>query len=153
MITSAQYFTNPTTKEVKPHTLEHEALAVDLLRRREALRAEYYAATGRAGPDVDPDTGTEISGKKNGSGDGGFRLKGSATSAGRLSSHEEARGVDDSDQDNGLDDWLTTFDRNDGMHNEVLERHGLYREHPDDTPTWCHLTTRPPKSGKRTFRP
>lgn len=153
MITIDQYFKNPTTKEMKPHTGEHESHAIELLERREALRAEYYAETGRQGPDIDPDTGTEISGKKNGSGDGGFRLAGSPTSEGRLSSHEEARGVDDSDQDNAFDDWLTTYDRNDGRDNEKLEKHGLYREHPDATPTWCHLTTRAPKSGKRTFRP
>lgn len=146
MITQAQYF------QAKPHSPEHVVNATDLLRRREALRAEYYAATDRLGPDIDPDTGSEISGAKNGGGDGGFRLP-TATTGKENSSHKEARGVDDSDQDNGLDDWLSTFDRQDGLHNEVLERHGLYREHPESTPTWCHLTTRAPHSGKRTFRP
>lgn len=152
MISQEQYFTNPTTGVVKPHTPEHAQAAEDLLRRREALRAEYATATGRVGPDIDPDTGTEISGKKNGSGDGGFREEHATTGADN-SSHKQARGVDDSDQHDELDDWLTTFDRQDGLHNEVLERHGLYREHPDATPTWCHLTTRPPHSGKRTFHP
>jgi len=28
----------------------------------------------------------------------------------------------------------------------------LYLEHPDDTPTWCHLQCIPPGSGKRVFR-
>lgn len=146
MITQQQYF------GAKPHSEAHELAAADLLARRQALRQEYYAETGRL-PDIDPDTGTEISGKRNGSGDGGFRLKGSATSAGRLSSHEEATGVDDSDQDNAFDDWLSYYDRDGGRHNEKLEKHGLYREHPAYTPTWCHLTTRAPKSGKRTFIP
>lgn len=155
MISLLQYFSNPTTGEEKQHTDEHEREAADVLARRQALRDDYHAANpGRASPDVDPDTGTEISGKRNGSGDGGFRLRGNHTSApGVFSSHEEARAVDDSDQDNGLDDWLTLFDSEDGRHNAMLERHGLYREHPSATPTWCHLTTRPPKSGKRTFLP
>ena len=33
------------------------------------------------------------------------------------------------------------------------ERFGLYFEHFDHTPTWIHFTTRPPKSGRRFFRP
>jgi hypothetical protein len=152
MITKDQYFSNPNTGEVKAHTEEDEARAEDLLARRQALRDEFYAATGRT-PDIDPDTGTEISGKKNGTGSGGFRAKGDPTSAGRKSSHEKALGIDDSDQDNAFDDWLTTFDRNDGFENAMLEKHGLYREHPDTTPTWCHLTPRRPGSGRRTFMP
>ena len=152
MISLDQYFSNPTTGELKPHTQAHEEAALDVLLRREDLRQEYYAATGKTA-DIDPDTGTEISGKRNGSGDGGFRLRGSATSAGRKSSHEEARGVDDSDQDNGFDDWLTTFEREDGKYNAMLEKYDLYREHPDSTPTWSHLTSRSPGSGKRTFWP
>jgi hypothetical protein len=152
MITKEQYFRNPITGEVKEHSAEHEARAEDLLARRQALRDEFYAATGRQ-PDIDADTGTEISGKKNGTGSGGFRAKGDPTSAGRKSSHEEALGIDDSDQDNAFDDWLTTFDRDDGRSNEMLGKHRLYREHPSKTPTWCHLTPRAPGSGKRTFMP
>lgn len=34
---------------------------------------------------------------------------------------------------------------------DLLKKHGLYREHPKDTPTWVHLQTRAPKSGRRTF--
>ena len=34
---------------------------------------------------------------------------------------------------------------------DILEHCGLYLEHPDNTPNWCHLTVRPPKSGKRVF--
>jgi hypothetical protein len=29
----------------------------------------------------------------------------------------------------------------------------LYREHPDDTHTWCHLQDLQPGSGNRTFKP
>lgn len=35
--------------------------------------------------------------------------------------------------------------------NELLERFGLYMEHPDDTPGWAHLQIVPPRSGSRVF--
>lgn len=144
MISPEQYFAH------KPYTAQHEAAAIDLLDRRQRLRNEYYEATGR-GPDIDPDTGTEISGSKNGNGDGGFRLQ-TATTGKPGSSHKEARGLDDSDQDNAFDKWLDQFEDGRGG-NSKLQEYGLYREHPSTTPTWCHLTTRAPGSGKRTFYP
>lgn len=144
MITCDQYFGG------KPHTAAHTAAAVDLLERRNRLREEYYAASGAA-PDIDPDTDTEISGKKNGSGDGGFRVPQTTTGAGD-SSHKEARGLDDSDQQDAFDAWLDQFEDGHGG-NSKLEEYGLYREAPKATHTWCHLTTRAPGSGKRTFQP
>ena len=144
MITTQQYFGH------KPYTVEQEANATDLLERRNALREDYYRTTGRA-PDIDPDTGTEISGSKGGSGDGGFRLK-TATTGRTLSSHKEGKGVDDSDQDNAFDKWLDQFETGDGG-NTKLEEYDFYREAPNSTPTWCHLTTRAPGSGRRTFNP
>jgi hypothetical protein len=144
MISLDQYFGH------KKHTEDHEVAAADLLTRREALRQEYYAATG-AEPDIDPDTGTEISGAKNGTGDGGFRLS-TATTGAPDSSHKQACGIDDSDQQNKFDAWLDQFEDGHGG-NSKLEEHGLYREHPSKTNTWVHLTTRAPHSGKRTFMP
>jgi hypothetical protein len=35
----------------------------------------------------------------------------------------------------------------------VLEVIGLWMESPDATPTWVHVQTKPPKSGKRVFLP
>lgn len=144
MITKEQYF------GTKPHTQAHEAAAVDLLERRNALREDYYTATGRR-LIVDPDTGTEISGSRGGNGDGGFRLQ-TATTGKPLSSHKEAKGVDDYDEGNEFDKWLDEFEDGDGG-NIKLEQYGLYREHPSTTMSWCHLTTRPPASGRRTFYP
>ncbi len=34
----------------------------------------------------------------------------------------------------------------------ILADIGLYLEHPDDTPTWCHLQISPSPSGMRVFR-
>lgn len=144
MITQAQYF------QAKPHTPEQADDADDLLKRRNALRSEWIDDTGKE-PPVCPNTGTEVSGSKGGAGDGGFRLRGSTT--GRSgSSHLDAKGVDDYDPDNEFDAWLDQWEDGHGG-NSKLESYGLAREHPDDTPGWCHLTTRLPPSGKRTFKP
>lgn len=151
MITREQYF------GTKPHTWE-QAEAVDaLLAKVNGLLAEYREATGGT-EDIDPDTGTEISGSKGGSGDGGFRLDTATTgrpgSAHKVLPAEDPNGaaVDCSDQRNDFDEWLDTFEYGDGD-NTLLAQHGLYREHPSATPTWCHLTDRAPGSGRRTYMP
>jgi len=92
---------------------------------------------------IDPDTGTRVSGSKNGNGDGGFRLSSSTTGA-KNSKHKQAQAVDIYDPDDALDDWLT---------DERLQEFGLYREHPKYTPGWCHLQSVSPPSGNRTFKP
>ncbi len=143
MITNEEYFR-------KPHSTTQESHAANLIGRRNALRQEWTAATGKTCP-VDPDTSCEISGKQGGDGDGGFRTPGSREGASN-SSHREARGIDDFDPAGELDAWLDQFEAGAGG-NSMLEKHGLYREHPSVTPTWCHLTTRAPASGKRTFMP
>lgn len=144
MITVQEYFGG------KPHGAEHLAAAEDLLARVNALVSEAEAA-GSCSPTVCPNTGTEISGSKGGSGDGGFRLPGSKTGA-ATSSHKEARAVDVYDPQGKLDGWLDRFEGEGGA-NSKLEEHGLYREAPIATPGWCHLSTRAPRSGRRTFFP
>lgn len=86
-----------------------------------------------------PSTDTLISGTKY----GGFRPQDCPQGASN-SSHKQGRGVDIYDPENALDNWIT---------DTILEKHGLYRESPLNTRHWCHLTDRPPKSGKRTFAP
>lgn len=90
-------------------------------------------------PKVNPTTGTLISGVTN----GGWRPLDCPEGA-PGSSHKKARGVDVSDPDDALDDMLT---------DEILERFGLYREHPSATKHWCHLTDKAPGSGNRSFYP
>lgn len=140
MITEEQYF------QGKPHTAEQAEAARELLLRVNTMLLEEFAWNFP----TDVDTGTPISGAKNGYGDGGFRVP-TATTGRKNSSHmvlpadkPEGAGVDVFDPANWLDKKLT---------NQVLEKYDLYREHPDCTITWCHLTTRPPGSGKRTFYP
>lgn len=135
MITAEQYFAG------KPHSVEDDAAAQHMLEAVNSLLDEAEA-TG-VPRRICPNTGTEISGSKNGAGDGGFRLPTSTTGSAQ-SSHKEAKAVDVYDPGEALDHWIQ---------DDVLESYGLYREHPDATPGWCHLTTRPPGSGRRTFRP
>lgn len=136
MITFDQYFGS------KAHTSEQSENATSLLRSVNRLLDEA-AAGGGYHFSVDCDTGSYISGSKSGAGDGGFRLPDSTTGS-NLSAHKEARGIDIYDPHDTLDDWLT---------DAILANFGLYREHPSSTPGWCHLTTRPPKSKRRTFLP
>ena len=143
MITPEEYFR-------KPRPRNHEQNAADLIRRRNALRAEWMVATGKECP-VDPDTGCEISGVERGDGDGGYRTPGTRTGAAG-SSHRDGRGIDDYDPGDELDTWLDQFEDGKGG-NSKLQQHGLYREHPSATKGWCHLTTKAPGSGKRTFYP
>lgn len=144
MITLEQYF------QAKPHDAEQEILADDLLVRVNEL-IDRAVRDGGFTRNVCPNTGSEISGSKGGAGDGGFRLSTSTTGSAR-SSHKEAKAVDVYDSSGRLDDWLDQYEVGDGD-NTVLAEHGLYREHPDSTAGWCHLTTRAPGSGRRTFHP
>ena len=144
MITLEQYFS------AKPHTPEDEIAADDLLVRVNAL-CEEAERIGIVKLRVCPNTGTQISGSKGGSGDGGFRLSSSTTGSAR-SSHKEAKAVDVYDPGGHLDDWLDDFEIDVGD-NLKLAEHGLYREAPNATSGWCHLSTRRPASGRRTFNP
>jgi|SRR5687768_15831248 len=119
-------------------TEERKENARDLLERVNKLFAylEYE-------PKICPNTGTQISGSLHGEGDGGFRLQTSKTGAAK-SSHKEGQAVDVYDPYGRLDGMLN---------NKILSMFELYREHPEETPGWCHLTTRAPRSGRRTFYP
>ncbi len=62
------------------------------------------------------------------------------------SKHMTCQACDLSDDDGRLDAWC--------MANlPMLERFGLWLEHPDSTPRWCHVQSIPPKSLKRVFIP
>ena len=102
--------------------------------------------------EVDPDTGTQVSGSKGGSGDGGWRPSDAMTGAPN-SKHKQGKACDVYDVGNKLDDYISMFDTaNDG--NSLLEQMGLWREHPSATAGgWVHLQSVAPGSGKRTFQP
>ena len=140
MITIEQYFGEKIlSADATPERLDN---AEELLIRVNGLLAQAYADEGYFN-DLDPDTGTQISGSKGGAGDGGFRLQKSKTGA-KNSKHKDADAVDVFDSGNVLDDWLT---------DKILEVHSLYREAPSATPGWCHLQKSSPGSKRRTFNP
>lgn len=68
------------------------------------------------------------------------------SNAGKLSSHIDACGLDTRDPLRLFARWcLRNLDK--------LEKIGLWMEDPRWTPTWVHLQTRPPQSGKRVYIP
>lgn len=135
MITPDQYF---GPHEQSPDATEEvRAAAQSLLTRVNALLDR--AVTEDVAIETNPGTGSQVGG----SGNGGFRPQDCPIGAPH-SSHKLGRAVDVYDPHNALDDWLT---------DEILEEFGLYREAPQSTIHWCHLTDRAPGSGHRTFNP
>jgi len=90
-------------------------------------------------PVINPHTGNLISGQDN----GGWRPSDCAIGSAK-SSHKLGQGIDVADRDGALDAMID---------DAMLERHELYREHPDATAGWVHLTDRAPGSKRRTFWP
>ena len=89
--------------------------------------------------EVNPNTNSQVSGEFN----GGFRPQDCPVGASK-SSHKQARAVDVFDKNNALDNWIT---------DDILVEFGLYREAPEATPRWTHLSDKAPPSGRRTFKP
>lgn len=135
VITLEQYFGN---------RLDHPEATPQIKANTTALLANVNALLADAQANgvpclVNPSTGSLIAG----CGEGGFRLC-NCTQGSRTSSHKEGRGVDIYDPQNKLDRWIN---------DKLLMAYGLYREHPDATSTWVHLTDRAPPSKRRTFWP
>lgn len=118
-------------------TVERQANAATMLEDVNRLLAEAEAK----GIDLEmnPQTKTLVSGVSY----GGFRPQECPQGAPH-SAHKEGLAVDIYDPHGALDRWVTDL---------ILEKYGLYREHPADTNGWCHLTSRAPGSGKRSFHP
>ena len=140
MISASEYFGDKLTHP--DCTQERQDNANELLTRVNALLARAKMETVYQDW-IDEDTGTQISGAKGGYGDGGFRLQ-SATTGKPYSSHKQGQAIDIYDPHSKLDMWIT---------DAILEEFDLYRENPDFTRGWCHLQTKPPGSGNRTFKP
>ena len=136
MITLQDYFSD------KPHPTEYNLNALTLLYRVNNLIAAYTTDTGKL-PEINPITGSQVSGSKGG--DGGFRLPTSTTGS-STSAHKLGMAIVLVDHDQHLDTWLDAKP-------DALIKYDLYREEPASTVNWCHLSTRKPLSGKRTFKP
>ena len=67
--------------------------------------------------------------------------------AAKNSKHMTCEAIDIYDADGDLDEWCID-------HLDVLEKLGLWLEHPSATLRgWCHVQTVAPRSGKRVFYP
>ena len=136
MITLQDYFGD------KAHPKEYDLNALTLLYRVNNLLFAFVTDTGEVSVN-NPKTGNQISGSKGG--DGGFRLPTSLTGVSK-SAHRVAMAIDIFDKGEHLDRWLN-------KNPDALIKYDLYREASASTPDWCHLGTRKPLSGKRTFLP
>lgn len=137
MITNDDYFAGyPRDPGI---TGTHIANATALLEKVSALLDECVQLGWQ--PRINAATGTMISGQRN----GGWRPQNCPIGAAG-SSHKQGRGVDVADADGSLDALID---------DNMLRRHGLYREHPQATAGWCHLTDRTVGSDARirTFWP
>ena len=119
-------------------TTERQLNARELLAFVNALLEQLQSELGVA-LHVNPATGSCVSGQTF----GGFRPQ-SCLQGAPNSSHKEGQGVDVYDPANEIDSVITDV---------LLEQFNLYREAPSATNGWCHLTTRAPHSGHRTFLP
>lgn len=135
MITLQQYF-GPWINHADA-TVAIRENAERLLVQVNALLA-WAVGTGLELP-INPATHSNVSGQAY----GGFRPQACPQGAPQ-SSHKLGLAVDVYDPSNALDDLID---------DQILTAYGLYREHPDDTPHWCHLTIKAPGSGRRTFKP
>lgn len=91
--------------------------------------------------------GVVVSGKVN----SGWRppsVNAKAKGAAAKSKHITGQAIDLADSDGALDAWLMTAEGQ-----KALADIGLWHEHPSATPTWAHVQSVPPGSGKRTFYP
>ena len=62
------------------------------------------------------------------------------------SKHVTGEAIDIGDRDQQFAFWCLA-------HQDVLKSYGLYMENPKYTPTWVHLQTVAPRSGRRVFNP
>lgn len=106
-------------------TTHHNDNATELLRRVNAL-LEYL------GCDVTLSSGWRPPSYNK-------KIRGSLYSA-----HLTGQALDIKDIDGSFKEMVTE---------DLLRQYDLYQESPLHTPTWCHLQTRPTKSGKRIFLP
>jgi len=140
MITMEQYWMGRDEKyplALDTQTRRNAAVTVDLANRMLVI-AKTYGYTRHENP--------------NGYGEvsSGWRppaVNAATPGASRTSKHMTGQAIDIYDPDNWLDRWCLS-----PLHG-TLGLLGLWLEHPDSTPGWCHIQTVPPASGNRVFRP
>ena len=141
MITFADYFMG--RRETHPldltPSIETEA------QRTVDLANELLAAALADGIEVEinPGTGSQVS--------SGWRPPGvnsNTPGAATNSKHMTGQAIDLNDHNGKFKAWLMT-----GAGQAALMRIGLWMEAPASTPTWAHVQSKPPGSGRRVFNP
>jgi len=141
VITVADYFMGRRETHglaLSPEIERNAARTVEITNKLLA-QAQTYGVVVKA----NPATGSQVS--------SGWRppaINASTKGASPTSHHMTGRAVDLYDPDGELDEWLMS-----GIGMAAMEELGLWLEHPDATPGWCHLQIVPPGSGRRVFRP
>lgn len=136
MISLASYWMGRETRFGAELTATIRANAEVTVQRANRLLALYEASTGD---------------ERDRSVNSGWRpaaVNSSIKGAAPRSKHMTGEAIDIGDEDDSLDAWLLTESGQ-----KALESCGLWLEHPDATPRWCHVQTLPPRSGNRVFRP
>ena len=134
MITPEEYFGPWTSLGNNPSLV---ANATELLKR--VNRVLDAACNDHVLISINPTTRSQVSGNTF----GGIRPLDCPIGSNQ-SAHKRGMAVDVYDPVEAIDKWLT---------DAKLELYDLYREHPNATRGWCHLSTRRPDSGHRTFYP
>lgn len=120
-------------------TEQMRANAAATVTKANLLLAAMYSAG--IGIEVNPHSGTPVS-----SGWRPAEINGATVGAAPRSKHMSCQAVDLFDPEGDLDEWCLA-------NPEILERFGLWQEHPSATKGWCHVQTLPPRSGNRVFYP
>lgn len=135
MITLEQYFMGRDKQFSAECNAFIRRSAVDTVRRTNELKQIMAATEGFIFPEDEVASGWRP-----------LAVNDATCNAAKGSPHLIAEGLDTRDPDRLFARWCL---RN--LHE--LEHLGLWMEDPRWTPTWVHLQTHPPKSGKRVFIP
>lgn len=120
------------TTERQAHAVKLLQIVSDLQKEMEDANVVFY---------MNPKTCSQVSGEVF----GGFRPQVCPVGAVH-STHKEGLAVDIYDPHDQIDTWCMA-------HQDRLAEHGIYIEHPDSTPHWCHMTIKAPGSGHTVFYP
>lgn len=136
MITLKQFFNGRDVQYASELTPEMLAAAATVVLRANKLLALYVEATG----DQRPRGVTS-----------GWRpaaINANVPRAAKRSKHMVCCAIDIADASKTLKKWLMTE-----AGQKALVECELWMEHPDATPSWVHVQSVPPQSGRRVFLP
>lgn len=142
MITIEQYYMDCDGVYGGELTPEHRVNATTMVARINLLIAEIKADEDyKVDLEINPKTKSLVS-----SGWRPAKINQLTPGAALKSKHMTCQACDLYDPDGDIDEWALE-------HPGVLERIGLWQEHPSATKGWAHFQIVPPRSGKRVFYP